>query len=146
MELSQRVAATKTFFSAEKMVSENIAAVYLFGSYASGQMKQASDIDLAVLYETSPPSTLQGSGQRLAGEIEDLLGIDVDLIVLNKADCELVHEVLLGGYLLVERNSLARITFEVRKRSEYFDMIRHLQRYRQIPYVKDETSAELEAS
>jgi hypothetical protein len=58
----------------------------------------------------------------LAGELERRLGCAVDLIVLNRASADLIHRVLRDGDLVHERDSSARIRFEVQARNEYFDM------------------------
>jgi uncharacterized protein len=97
-----------------------IAAAYLFGSVARRTAGPRSDVDVAVLYEQGPPP---GLGRfRLEGELEDLLGRPVQLVVLDQASPDLVHRVLRDGVLLLERDRCRRIDFEVRSRAEYFDL------------------------
>lgn len=109
---------------------EEVSCAYLFGSQALGTATSTSDIDLAILYEHEPPSTLMGSGQKLASYLERGLKKEVDLIVLNTASAELVHEVLESGKLVIDRDPALRVRFEVKKRNEYFDMLPILQEYR----------------
>jgi predicted nucleotidyltransferase len=99
-----------------------VVAVYLFGSVARGQAGRSSDVDLAVLYDSTPPATLEGLGLELAGELEAAIGRTVDLVVLNRAPPDLVHRVLRDGVLVVERDRRRRIEFEVKARNEYFDL------------------------
>ena len=109
---------------------EQVAAAYLFGSHARGEASSNSDLDLAILFARSPESTLKGIGQRLASQLEIELGKEVDLIVLNKASAELVHKILKEGYLLIDRDPSLRVSFEVKKRNEYFDLLPILNEYR----------------
>ena len=107
-----------------------VAAVYLFGSTARGVGSSASDIDVAVLFDTQPPGTLDGAPLTLEGALERELGRRVDLVTLNSASADLVHRVLTDGVLVYERDRARRIRFEVARRSEYFDLEPIRQRYR----------------
>jgi uncharacterized protein len=108
----------------------DVAAVYLFGSTARHTARVDSDIDLAVLFHTSPPRTLSGPRFVIEGELERALGARVDLVVLNDAPVDLRTRVLRDGHLLVEGDPSARIAFEVRTRNEAFDLEPVLARYR----------------
>ncbi len=110
--------------------SQDIACVYLFGSEARGTARDDSDVDIAVLYTTNPPSTLEGLGLELEGDLEQYLSRPVDLVVLNRAPVDLVHRVLRDGILVFERDASARIRFEVKARNEYFDLLPFLHRHR----------------
>ncbi len=110
--------------------ADDVVCVYLFGSTARGEARPDSDLDLAVLYRTNPPHTLEGAGVRLAGEIERVIEHPVDVVVLNRAPVDLVHRVLRDGILVYETDSSARIAFEVRSRNVYFDLKPILERYR----------------
>ncbi len=111
---------------------EPIAAAYLFGSVARGTAGKDSDVDVAVLYASDPPSTLEARPFRLEAELERALGRIVQVVLLNDAPVDLVHRVLRDGRLLLERDRSARIRFEVRARSEYFDLLPILLRYRRL--------------
>ena len=115
------------FFDAN---TRGIAAVYLFGSVARGEAAEASDVDVAVLFEAAPASALSNAASTLEGEIERLLGRPVDVVNLNRAPADLVHRVLRDGIILVDRNRARRLRFEVAKRNEYFDLEFVRQRYR----------------
>jgi hypothetical protein len=79
-------------------------------------------VDVAVLFDETPAATLMGPRLSLEGRLEQLLGREADLIVLNTASADLVHRVLRDGDLIVERDRSRRIRFEVAKRNEYFDL------------------------
>ena len=111
---------------------EGIVAVYLFGSVARGQARRSSDVDVGVLYEVTPPATLEGMGFDLAAELERAVGRSVDLVVLNRAPADLIHRILRDGILVVERDRSRRIAFEVKARNEYFDLAPIRAQYRRV--------------
>jgi predicted nucleotidyltransferase len=110
--------------------ADRIACAYLYGSTARGESRASSDIDVAVLYRETPPSTLEGLGFEIAGEIERALGRRADIVVLNRAAPDLVHRILRDGVLIHESDRSMRVAFETRKRAEYFDVIPYLRQYR----------------
>jgi predicted nucleotidyltransferase len=107
-----------------------IAAVYLFGSAARGEMQHDSDIDVGVLFATAPRSTLDAQPYHLEAELERRVGRRVEIVVLNRAPADLRVRVLRAGRLLIDRNRSARIAFEVQTRNEFFDLEPILKRYR----------------
>jgi len=108
----------------------DVIAVYLFGSVARGETRIDSDVDVGVLFVQPPPRTLDGPRFSLEGELERLLGRDVDLVVLNDAPVDLRIRVLRDGHVLVDRDRTARLAFEVQTRNEYFDLEPVLALYR----------------
>jgi uncharacterized protein YutE (UPF0331/DUF86 family)/predicted nucleotidyltransferase len=99
-----------------------VVAVYVFGSVARGSDGPASDIDVAVLMDETPPSTLMGPRLTLEGRLEQALERPLDLVILNTASADLVHRVIRDGDLLIDRDRVRRIRFEVANRNEYFDL------------------------
>lgn len=99
-----------------------ISAVYVFGSVARGTEGPGSDVDVAVLFRSTPSATLMGPRLTLEGDLERRIGRAVDLITLNTASADLVHRVLRDGRLVLDRDPSRRIRFEVDKRNEYFDL------------------------
>ena len=109
-----------------------VAAAYLFGSVARGTATATSDVDVGVLFRDDPPATLAGLHLDLEAELERAVGAPVQLVVLNRAPCDLVHRVLRDGILVLDRDPSRRIRFEVRARNEYFDLKPYLDRYRRV--------------
>ncbi|MEE8366784.1 MAG: nucleotidyltransferase domain-containing protein [Thermoanaerobaculia bacterium] len=109
---------------------ERLLTAYLFGSMARGTDSSNSDIDVGVLLRTAPSGALDDIRFELEGDLERILGRRTQAIVLNNAPPDLVHRVLRDGRLLLDRDSVARIRFEVRARNEYFDLLPILKRYR----------------
>jgi uncharacterized protein len=112
---------------------DDVAAVYLFGSFARGKAKATSDVDIAVLYRGEPDTSHLESAIRMADELFYLVDRKVDVVVLNHAPPDLSHEVLRRGELVMERDPSLRIAFEVRARNAFFDLLPTLARYRRIP-------------
>jgi predicted nucleotidyltransferase len=98
-----------------------LVAAYLFGSRARGTATSGSDIDVAV-WLAQRPSSFDEYPFDLAADLEQELGVAVDLVVLNGAPSDLVHRVLSDGDLLLENDRSARVRLETRARSDYFDM------------------------
>ncbi len=118
----------------EGRADHDLVAAYLYGSVARGEARPGSDVDLAVLGRGPGPKTYTDLRPRLAleGELEALLGRPVQLLSLEGAPADLVHEVLRDGRLVLERDRAARVAFEVRRRNEYFDLLPILREYRRL--------------
>jgi predicted nucleotidyltransferase len=110
--------------------ARGIVCAYLYGSEARGDAGPQSDIDVAVLLRHAPAGTLEGLGLDLASELEHRLGRPVDVVALNHASPDLVHRVLRDGVLVHDSDPRARVAFETRSRSEYFDVLPYLREYR----------------
>jgi predicted nucleotidyltransferase len=107
-----------------------IIAVYLYGSRSRGTHKAMSDVDVGILLDSDPPANLSGLHLDLQADLAQVLGQEVDLVVLNRAPADLIHRVLRDGKLILDRKPSLRIRFEVQSRSEYFDLLPVLQEYR----------------
>ena len=96
----------------------NIIAVYLFGSVATGKMRQSSDIDIAVM------SMCDIDGLKrveMETELSNLLHRDVDLVIFHQAGVLLQHQILKYGRLLYEKDTSERVRQETFSRREYLD-------------------------
>lgn len=107
----------------------DLVAAYVFGSVARGTERPDSDIDVGLLFATTPAATFDARPFALEGHLSELLGQTVQLVTMNGAPPDLVHRIL-GGILLFDKNPSRRIEFEVRARSAYFDLLPTLQAYR----------------
>ncbi|MFZ4768089.1 MAG: type VII toxin-antitoxin system MntA family adenylyltransferase antitoxin, partial [Roseimicrobium sp.] len=93
------------------------SAIYLFGSCATEQHRVESDLDLAFLPQSGPcdPMEVFEAAQRIA----ELVSREVDLVDLSVASTVLRKEVVTGGTLLLDTDSLARQEFEMYALSDY---------------------------
>ncbi|MEP6866032.1 MAG: nucleotidyltransferase domain-containing protein [Deltaproteobacteria bacterium] len=98
----------------------DVIAAYLFGSQARGTANEHSDIDVGI-WLGSTPKRFEDAPFGLAGELEALLGMRVDVVVMNGASPDLVHRILRDGELIVELDRSRRISLEVHARNQYFD-------------------------
>ena len=110
-------------------------AVYLFGSVARGTARTTSDVDVAVLFRTTPTPTLDSGRFDLESALDAVLHRPVQVVVLNTAPPDLVHRVLRDGILVLDRDPSTRLQFEVRLRNEYFDLEPVRRMYRNTPLI-----------
>jgi predicted nucleotidyltransferase len=76
-------------------LAEHDAAVYLFGSHARGEVRHASDIDIAILPRDDLPFAFFAD---LADKIEEsTIPYEVDLVDLREVDPAFRLEVLRSG-------------------------------------------------
>ncbi len=101
---------------------KRIAAVYLFGSMATGKDCRNSDLDLAII---SKRIITSHERLKIEAELSNRLRQDVDLVVFGQASPLLQHQILKYGRLVSENDPDERVRQEVRARSEYLDT-RHL--------------------
>lgn len=104
----------------------DIAAVYLFGSFARGRQGPNSDLDVAVLFMHVQKTKMQRFERRidLELELEKLTGRNVDVIDLAIVPPVLQHQIRKHGLLLLEKDHRHRVHFEVASRRNYFDLAR----------------------
>lgn len=96
------------------------AAVFLFGSQASGRGRPQSDHDLAVLLAARSPDWEMV--RRLQLDLEEILRTEVDLVVLDDASPVVAMQVLQQGRLLDCRDAQALENFTVRTLTDYADL------------------------
>ncbi len=79
-----------------------LAAVYLFGSRASGEATDQSDLDLAIAFDgPADPVRLW----TLASDLENLSGCPVDLIDFRRASTVMQYRILMTGTRLWSRGA-----------------------------------------
>ena len=130
MQRQAIVRRLKQFFARREAGDEVV--VYLFGSVARGDDRPGSDVDVGVLYRRDPPATFEGLPLRLEGEIQRQLGRATQVVTLNTAPADLRARVLRDGVLILDRDTSARIRFEVQTRNEWFDLQPVLREYRRM--------------
>jgi predicted nucleotidyltransferase len=126
MDRARAEAAIADYFRAKP----GIVAVYLYGSVAKGTARSESDVDIGVLYERPPEATLMAQPFADEAQLGQLLARPVQIIVMNQASPDLVHRILRDGILVLEQSPSLRISFEVRARNLYFDVLPMLRQYR----------------
>lgn len=102
----------------------DIAAVYLFGSYAQDAVLPTSDVDIAILYKPDQiPRDQLDAKISLGSTLAALLNHpDVDVHVLTTAaSLPFIHEVLRCGRRLVINDDESTARFEAAMRVRYLD-------------------------
>ncbi len=122
------LAQIKDYFKDNK----SVAAVYLFGSMATGNETVISDIDIAILLKPSvnpyKPIDIQ---LNVMADLEMLLKKRVDVVLLGYADPILEHQIRKDGTILLDKAPNVRIVYEIEARKKYFDFT-----YRHDNYMK----------
>lgn len=96
------------------------AAVFLFGSLATGRANDESDCDLGVLLGGAAPAVDAAFAIRL--QLEEQLGRRVDLVLLDSASPILVMQVLRHGRLVACARPEELEAFTVRILTDYADL------------------------
>jgi predicted nucleotidyltransferase len=102
-----------------------VAAVYLFGSYARGNPRRGSDVDIAVFTREQSSSRRRSRPRsEYVATASKILGTDkVDVVVLNQAPIVLRHEIFRDGKPLYVRDPVSLSRFRVSSSREYLDTI-----------------------
>lgn len=108
-----------------------IAAIYLFGSQARGDVGPLSDYDFAVLFDGhAAESRFFDLKLKIMGELSSCFKTDrVDLVVLNQAPSNLAMKVIAEGVVIGCRDDRQRIDFEVKTMRVYLDREYYEERY-----------------
>ena len=101
----------------------DVIAAYLFGSIARGQANRLSDVDIAVLLNSSVDEEAALERQlKLMIDMDHFADREVQVVILNRAAPLLAYQVIRDGRLLFERDRAERIAFDVRAMKLYFDL------------------------
>ncbi len=98
-----------------------VLVFYVFGSHARGEAHEKSDLDIAVFLE---PVILEQDPLyelRLGAYLDKRMECEVDVVVMNKANPFLQHEVLRTGERLFETDPARRAKFELVSFKTYQD-------------------------
>jgi len=117
MFLSSLVDTLKTYF-----LDKDVAAVYLFGSYVKSKERHGSDLDIGILHKTdTDPLKKFENNLEFAIQLEEITGIPVDIVDLEKVNTYILHQMMLNKILVLDKDPKRRVDFEVARRKEYFD-------------------------
>ncbi|MBI9083939.1 MAG: nucleotidyltransferase domain-containing protein [Desulfobacterales bacterium] len=96
----------------------DIAAVYLFGSHATGHQRKRSDLDLGVLFHKE----IDGFARiDLETELSNLLKKDVDLIDMRRSGPFLRHQIYKYGKLIYQDDTEFPFLFRAASIRDYLD-------------------------
>ena len=105
----------------DKIVHDyEIKLIYIFGSYAKGENRADSDLDIAMYFDREVDGFVK------LDILDELVGIfnreDIDLVILNNVDEVLKFQVIKYGKLVYMEDLVTKVTFESKVMSEYMDM------------------------
>ncbi len=122
----QRLKQLKLYFQNQR----SVIVAYLFGSAARGVMGSLSDVDVAVILNSSNGDSHEIKLKLMEG-LAWIFGVPrVDVVVLNGADPVLSHRVIYEGQPIFVRDEIVRARFERKILGEYLDTayLRQVQR------------------
>lgn len=97
-----------------------IKLIYIFGSYAKGENRIDSDLDIAMYFNREVDGFVK------LDILDELVGIfnreDIDLVILNNVDEVLKFQVIKYGKVVYMKDLVTKVIFESRVMSEYMDM------------------------
>ncbi len=97
-----------------------VVAGYLFGSVSEGYEHKKSDIDIAVLFNDSLNKfQIFDLEIKLGSWLQEELQRKVDLLVLNRADSNLIFRAI-RGTLIFKKNPTTRALFEAKAMGKYY--------------------------
>lgn len=99
---------------------DKIVAAYLYGSFARGEERENSDIDLNLLVQEEAEFGFEDLSDT-AQEVEELVDREVDLRILSSSDTRFVYNAQMAE-LIFSRNEEMRRDFEYRTMRRYLDM------------------------
>lgn len=128
MDRSATIAELQRYFAGRR----EVVAAWLFGSVARGDVRETSDVDVAVLFAGSKPRVIEDFDIAFAiqDDLEAVLHRSIDVVVMNGAPLDLAHRILRDGVLVHDSDSERRREVELQVRTQYFDFLPLLLRYR----------------
>ena len=110
-------------------IRPEVSAAYLFGSVVMGMERKRSDLDIAVHLDDSLSMEQMGQYRfELIDILEQAVGSEVDLVVLNTASLKIISQVLRYGRLVYSESIDQARSYKLRKQREYFDFMYYLDR------------------
>ena len=97
-----------------------VEAIYIFGTYGTGDERTDSDVDIALLLpHKSRNGNLELARSNCRFELEQLLEKEVDLLNVRKLSTVFQKEVVMKGDLIYTRNRYVVDEFEMLTQSYY---------------------------
>lgn len=107
---------------------KEIAAIYLFGSYASGKERHMSDVDIGVLLNHKYFKSSEILKEQYILQLGRLLRKDIHPVIMNSAGEVLLKQILGKGNLVLVRNSKFHKEFKMVSVSKIVDFSFYLKR------------------
>jgi predicted nucleotidyltransferase len=104
------------------LMRDDIAFAFLFGSFARGERTRFSDLDIALFFSGTVDFY---KTYDLREDLSEMLGIEVDIVVLNTASPVIKMQILSKGVLLLDKDRRAYHEFFVKTVKEYDDLKRN---------------------
>lgn len=117
---------------------KDILALYVFGSYAKGNVKPLSDIDFAVVLNNTFPKEKYSKKRinLLNKAVEILKTEEIDLIILNQVSPFLGFQVIKGDRILFCRDNLKLVNMRVNILNKYFDFMPVINEYNKYLHLR----------
>jgi len=100
---------------------DEVVAVYLFGSYASGKQRYNSDIDLGILFEINSRKKHYELIDKFISPLSRLVRRDLHVVPLNTASEALLKQVFKKGRCILVNNSNKLAKFKMTAFSKIAD-------------------------
>lgn len=101
---------------------DDVIALYIFGSFVNGNFNENSDIDLGVMFRDNIKKVKAFNLKlKIMGALEDILGLEVDVVIFSQVDMKLQHQIS-RGKLLKGKDNKQRIRREQKLFDQYIDM------------------------
>lgn len=101
------------------LAKQPIKLAYLYGSYARGQERKNSDIDIAIVLKNPRGKTVFGFPADVSVYIP---GTEIDLRVISlESEPVFLHSILKNKILLFAKDEKTRVDFEVKAMKKFFD-------------------------
>ena len=84
---------------------DEVVAVYLFGSYASGKNRTFSDIDIGILLNRADPESVNQQKMGYLTELSRIIRKDVHPVILNFASEVLMKQIFSKGRCILINDS-----------------------------------------
>ncbi len=107
---------------------KEIAAVYLFGSHASGKERHMSDVDIGILFNYKYFKSSEIFKEEYLIQLGRLLRKDIHPVILNTTGKVLLKQILDKGELVLVKNSKFHKKFKMVSLSKIIDFSFYLKK------------------
>lgn len=116
---------SKSILKKIKPFSDDIIAMYIFGSVLNFQKKNPEDIDIAFLFKEDyfkkNPLEAFSIAHIIGGDLSRVFKKPVDVIVLNNSSLSFAYSIITEGICIYENSAEERINYEIKIKGLYYD-------------------------